>query len=242
MNSINRRLNELSLMPNFWPILALDHGLTEYRNSIPLTLAESLLSNCKDTISAVVMTYGLAKFVSNFQIPPMIIQCFGAPAGHPKVKICNIDGVLRVGGKGIAVQIDFNLKGRELLKQIESVSSIVNEAHEKELPVLFMISNQNPSSITDLMQEIRYCVELGADLIKIKSSFSYFENNLSDVCNVLKFLPPILIAGGNPDDNIVGELSNWKKLGLSGYCVGRTIFASKDPVLTSRNLLNAWEK
>ena len=48
-------LEKLSLKEKFWPILALDHGLTVGHDSVPIAKIPSLLKQCEQYIGSVVM-------------------------------------------------------------------------------------------------------------------------------------------------------------------------------------------
>lgn len=240
--TIDQRLKELSFKKDFWAILALDHGLTEYKDAVSVSKVDNLISSCADSFGSVVMTYGLAKRALPSKGLPVIIQCFGAPHGQPKIQICDIQSVLRLGAEGVAVQVDFKLKGSTLLSQLGDISKLVNEAHRYNLPVLFMISHEETTSLQDILKPLRFCLELGADLIKIRCFLSQFSNehDVAELKETLSFYPPILLAGGNPQENICNEFKESKDIGFSGYCVGRTIFQSSNPAETSNSILNKW--
>lgn len=234
----------LGLDKNFWAILALDHGLTEYKDAVPVSMVKSLLTDCTHSVSSVVMTYGMAKYVSPIENLPIIIQCFGAPAGQPKIQVCDVDNAKRVGAAAVAVQVDFDFAQDVLLQQIKSIAKLVREAHSAELPVLFMIAHREKMSLADLITSIRFCQELGADLIKVRCFLSSFtsDENFQSFKEVLKHSPPVLLAGGQITNKIITELSNSRKFGFSGYCIGRTIFQSPNPIQTTMVLKEEWLK
>src|SRR5258708_39031647 len=103
-------IDALSLSDNFWPLLALDHGLTVGNDAgVSMLALPSLLDGCQADIGAAVMTYGLARFIRSQKRLPLIIQCFGAPLGHPKFQVCSLEQALKVDARGGAVQVDFSL-------------------------------------------------------------------------------------------------------------------------------------
>lgn len=235
-------LEKLSLKEKFWPILALDHGLTVGHNdSVSIAEIPSLLVQCEQYISSVVMTYGLARLVKRNDNLPLIVQCFGAPLGNPKVQVCSIYAALSLKPKGISVQVDFSLSGKSLGFQLASVSTLVGQAHKEKLPVLFMIAPHENKDLDELLRSIRFCIELGADLIKTRFNIlSLDKEEQKNFISLLRETPPVLLAGGASNKDVLKEVSKANKLGFSGYCIGRSIFQSPNPVAMSHNLYEAW--
>lgn len=236
-------IDALSLDNNFWPIMALDHGLTVgHKDSVSITNLNILLEGCQENIGAVVKTYGLARVTSTYNKLPLIIQCFGAPLGHPKVQVCSIAQALSVGARGVAVQIDFSLPEGVLGEQLISISKFVGRAHEENLPVLFMIAPHEKYELCQLSQSIRFCIELGADIIKTRCDVLSLENeDFPSFKELIKGSPPLLLAGGSASRNILYEVVAARNLGFSGYCIGRNIFQADDPAMMSRKLRESWQ-
>lgn len=236
-------IEDLAIDKTFWPILALDHGLTGYDNSVPIADVPKLLRGCQGTIGSVVMTYGMARHLGNkITEVPLIIQCFGAPHSFPKIKVCDVDQASNLGAKGIAIQVDFSLPEKYLTNQIYAISEIVRLAHEIKMPVLFMVAHKALRDFNDFAQIIRFCLEMGADLIKIRLDQADIDrtNKFEDYRYLLRNAPPVLLAGGKISENIFSEVRTAKILGFSGFCIGRNIYQSDNPVKTSRLLYNAW--
>ncbi len=236
-------IDTLSLSNKFWSILALDHGLTiGHGASVSVFALPDLLSDCQEHISATVMTYGLARLIRSHNKIPLIVQCFGAPLGHPKFQVCSVEQVLNLGAKGVAVQVDFSLSEETLHYQLRSVAILVGEAHKENLPVLFMINSQEGVDLTQLSHSIRFCIELGADLIKARCNVLDISQQ-EDYAEFKAFLgasPPVLLAGGAANNNILSEISVAREIGFSGYCIGRNIFNASNPQTMARMLREAW--
>ncbi len=235
-------VKKLGLGSDFWPILALDHGLTVgHSDSVPISLIPKLLKGCRESIGSAVMTYGLAKFTvpSNVKTP-LIIQCFGSPSDYPKFKVCSIEQALELNASGVAVQVNFNLNRKKLSKQLKEVASLTQEAHKAELPVLFMVTPEL-NNIEELSHSIRFCVELGADLIKVRcNTLKLDEKEKNELKLLLKPYPPVLLSGGNINDNILSQVAVAKAVGFSGYCIGRNIFQNKTPIKMAQLLHDKW--
>jgi len=234
-------IEELASREGFWAILALDHGLTVgHRDSVNIHQIPKVLEECEGTIGSVVLTYGLARYIGGAKNLPMIIQCFGAPLNHPKVQVCSVENALEIGAKGVAVQVDFSLEGSYMVDQIRSVAKFASQAHSKNLPVLFMVAPHEMSGTKEL-QSIRFCIELGADLIKVRcNALELSEESSLEFKELLGSSPPVLLAGGAAHDKIVEEVAMSRKIGFSGYCIGRNIFQADNPGEMSRMLHNAW--
>jgi fructose-bisphosphate aldolase/2-amino-3,7-dideoxy-D-threo-hept-6-ulosonate synthase len=237
-------IDALSLSKKFWPILALDHGLTVGNDAaVSMYALPGVLDGCRKDIGAAVMTYGLARFIRSQNSLPLIIQCFGAPLGHPKFKVCTLEQALKLDARGVAVQVDFSLSKEELRWQLQSVSILVGQAHGANLPVLFMIRSQEDTDLTELSKSIRFCIELGADLIKARCDV--LDRNQKGYAEFRAFLgasPPVLLAGGAANNDILSEVSAAREVGFSGYCIGRNIFQASNPSAMSRMLREAWLK
>ena len=238
------QVKDLQLKRGFWPILALDHGLTVgHKESVDISLVPKILEGCGDTVGSVVMTYGLAKYTIPKSVEiPLIIQCFGAPHQHPKFKVCNIDQVLALEAKGVAVQVNFGLRRKKLNELLKEVSKLTQQAHKEGLPVLFMV-NPDINDLITLSKTIRFCLELGADLIKIRyNTLKLDSEEKEDLKKLLKFYPPVLLSGGGLKPDIIEQVKVAKEVGFSGYCIGRNIFQHKNPVEMSQKLSLAWDK
>jgi len=235
-------ISKLALQDGFWPLLALDHGLTVgNRDSVDIANIPRILSDCADSVSASVMTYGVARTIQRKFPMPIIIQCFGAPLNHPKIQVCSVDDALRIGASGVAVQVNFRLEGRTMLDQLKSVARFSSESHARNLPVLFMVAPHEMSDLEDLCHSMRFCIELGADLIKVKCDSTGMSSDESQYFGrLLRESPPILLAGGTKSAKIIEEAKAAKALGFSGYCIGRNIFQSPNPGEVARSLREAW--
>ena len=237
-----RRLARIRLDDRFYPMLALDHGLTNGTGDVvPAQNVAGIVESCSQDIGSVVLTYGLAMSNRGHIKLPLILQCFGAPLGLPRVKICTIEQALRLDAAAVAVQIDFAQR-EHLSCQIREISSFVSEAHAMGMPVLFMTTGAEPKDLDKVSQSIRMCQELGADLIKIRCIVPEHKDSpgAADLILVIKHAPPLLLTGGGVNTEIVTEVTRAKSFGFSGYCIGRNIFKAETPSKMARELRNAF--
>lgn len=119
-----------------------------------------------------------------------------------------------------------------------SVSILVGQAHKEKLPVLFMVAPQKNENLDEFLRSIRFCIESRSDLIKIRFNIlSFGEEEQKNFISLLREAHPVLLAGGEvPNKNVLTEVSKANELGFSGYCIGRNIFQSPDPVAMSHDL------
>lgn len=238
---IERRLARMRLNDKYYPILALDHGLTNGTGDIiPAHNMAEIVESCSQSIGGVVLTYGFAMSCRECIKSPLILQCFGAPLGFQRVQVGTIEQALRLDAAAVAVQIDFGQKDH-LSSQIGAISSFLSEAHSMGIPVLFMVNGPDPTDLKKIAKSIRMCQELGADLIKIRCVMSQNQDTVdtSDLKLAIKGAPPLLLTGGGVNANIVSEVANAKKLGFNGYCIGRNIFKAQKPSEMAQALTDA---
>lgn len=225
-----------------WSLLAIDHGLTDSSDAVPAARVPQLLQDCSTELGAAVLTYGLARSVRRAESVPVVVQCVGAPFGLRKVQVCTVADVLRVGGVGISVQINFGLDAESLEQQIETVGRLVGHAHSEGLPVLFMISPKAIDSLHDFEFPIRVCHELGADLVKVSCNPKHLSSILDDeqIRGALDGAPPVVLAGGAVRGDLLPQLQKARDIGFSGFCIGRNIFNNPAPANLIKQLNSIW--
>ena len=189
-----RRLQRLRI-GRFYPILAIDHGLTVgFGDIIKTSKIAYTLTSCKDSIRGVVMTYGIARSVGETFSTPLILQCFGSPSGHPRVKIASIEQAIALDAAAVSVQID--LQHQALAIHLREIADFVSEAHNMCIPVMFMTAGFCDLHIHEICKAIRVSHELGADLIKVPYHASAFNGSaeVDDLKAILQASPPTLLA------------------------------------------------
>jgi len=224
---IAQRMRRLRGDRPHYSLLALDHGLT-FGHSVdaaPLP-ADELLERCSDHIGGFVMNYGLARALDGWSHRlSLVLQCFGAPQGYSRSQVASVSEAITLDAAAVSVQLSW--ADTELAQRLREISAFTSEAHSAGLPVLYMINGESETSA--LRRVIRVCQELGADLVKINCSLDNFMCGSEDIENVVRYGPPILMAGGVVSHNILQLAQNAAQLGFSGYCVGRNIFHAKSP-------------
>ena len=99
------------------------------------------------------------------------------------------------------------------------------------------------NDIGALSKSIRFCVELGADLIKVRcNTIKLDPEERTELKILLKLYPPVLLSGGGVNANILSQVEVARDVGFSGYCIGRNIYQNRNPIEMSKNLHLAWNK
>ena len=240
---IARRLSRLNLGEAFYAILALDHGLTVgVGEGVPAQRLEDVANDCAGEIGGVVLNYGMASSWASRLRVPIVLQCFGAPLGaQRRVKTASIEQALRLDAAAVAVQL--NLALPDVSAQTREICDFVSSAHVMEMPVLFMVSGVNESNLSDVAKSIRVCQELGANLIKVSCKFEQATSSAAkeDMTSIIRHAPPVLIAGGPANADIVSVAREAHRCGFSGYCIGRSIFHADSPRLVAAGLTRAFQ-
>lgn len=101
-----------------------------------------------------------------------------------------VDTALQLDAKGVAVQVDFSLGSEEMPDQIRAVAELACQAHREKLPVMFMVAPHTMTEFSELCESIRFCIELGADLIKVRCNAAELENEAAKFRELLIGSPP----------------------------------------------------
>ena len=226
---VTRRLERLRGGQKYFSILALDHGLTiGHGEGVPTYPFTDVMNACANQVMGVVFNYGMARSYS--ELPnnmSLVLQCFGAPLRQRRVQITTVHHAIKMDAAAVAVQI--NLADPDLPSQTREISSFTVEAHSVGMPVLYMVSGIHQGDAAEVARSIRICHEMGADIIKVTCSPTVLLPPNSELSQELLYSPPVLIAGGPLTEDLRNLATNAKRVGFSGYCVGRHIFQSSQP-------------
>lgn len=245
LDSVQQRIQNLRT-GGFFALLALDHGLTYGgTNSVDPEKISSLLHTCQGKIGGVVLTFGLAKHLkTDDDLPPVIIQCFGGPLEAEKVQIASVEQALRLKAVAVSVQLSLDAQRPPRSSHTREIGRFVAAADQHDLPVLFMVTVQDPSNLNSVGKAIRVSQELGADIIKVRVVLRE-EAPLIEVerlAYVVNQAPPVLLAGGPTGSDLMAEAQAAAcRLAFSGYCVGRNIFQAREPLSVVSDLNRIWD-
>ena len=164
----------------------------------------------------------------------------GGPRSQEKITVSNPRECISRGAIGISGQV--NLGDPAEPEMILRMSKITSEALEAELPVLGMFypRGQNlrpdPSDPTmGIAHAARLAWELGCNIVKVPWTGSTESFRI-----VTSSVPiPVLISGGERGvefSQILELVEQSINAGGSGVCIGRHVFAAKEPASHIRSL------
>jgi DhnA family fructose-bisphosphate aldolase class Ia len=228
------RLARLRTEQGAYLLLALDHGL-----SAPVAGLEDLgrwveLAS-RHRLSGVVLHRGMVARSPLLGRTCLVLQTFGLPdAGASRlarVPVATVEDALRLSADAIAVQL--GVDGADRHHVDETVAAMVSAADAVGLPVLFMVTVDDPAYVDAgrLAFAIRACTELGADLIKVPLPRPGPPDGLAALKRAILAAPPVLAAGGPRSADLDAQLAAAVALGFRGACIGRHVFQAERPEL-----------
>ena len=232
-----RRLSALKSANGLYVLAALDHNLT-FATTEGLE-SYSTLSMLAETpgLTGIVLNAGIARHIPAAAAPALIVQTFGLPnwATDPaaKVRVGTAREAVTLGAVAIAVEL--NLRSATLAETIRLASKSIRSATTLGLPSLVMATGPKmPNAEASLTAAIRVATELGADLIKVGIDFGLIGTTMDMTTRkrleeVIRSAPPVVMAGGSPQEPFFEKLAYAYSVGFQGICVGRNLFGSTAP-------------
>ncbi len=173
---------------------------------------------------------------------PLIIKLNGKTSlyeGEPySPRLCTANEAIKLGASavGYTIYIGSRFEGK-MFKEFEEVEK---EAHKKNIPVVAWIyprgkNIKNPNSGEMMAYAARTGLELGADIVKMKSS-----GKTSDLRWAVKSAGKtrIVISGGEKKSEkaFLSEVRNSMKSGVAGFAVGRNVWQAKNPLEITKKI------
>ena len=195
---------------------------------------------------ALTMHKGLAEYCFHKHAGkvPLVVKCTTFSPVHPKqdVQVCTVDEAVSLGAD--AISVGAILLGDHQQSQLETLSKLSGEAHQKGMPVLAHIY---PRGIADPKewvkpQNLKYAVragaELGVNLVK-----TMYSGDVDSFASVVQATPAkVAVAGGDAGLHSVSECLQLARdvidAGGVGITFGRCIFQYEKP----ENLIKALSK
>jgi len=228
------RLAKLLTEQGSYVLLALDHGLSGPMPGLE-DVARWVEVASRHRLSGVVLHRGMVPRSPLLGRTGLVLQTFGLPdAGASRlgrVPVASVDDALRLSADAIAIQL--KIDGAEP-RVVEHVAELVSAADAVGLPVLFMVTVDDPehADAGRLAFAIRACTELGADLIKVPlPGAGLTPDRLAALKQAILVAAPVLVAGGPLALDLDAQLTLAVSLGFSGACIGRNVFQAERPEL-----------
>ncbi len=148
-----------------------------------------------------------------------------------KARLTAMETAVLLGADAVSLQINFD--GANDRINWEMLGQTVDAAMGFGLPVLTMlydkVTTENPTAKSQRTRQLlRAAVELGTDAIKIGLDMA---ENASAVITEISREALIFVAGGDleKDEHLLQSISGALAQGAAGTCIGRNVFARRDP-------------
>jgi DhnA family fructose-bisphosphate aldolase class Ia len=229
----DNRLSRLRTEQGGYLLLALDHGLSAPIAELgqPGRWAELAV---RHRLSGVVVHKGMVPRLPLLGRTSLVLQTFGLPGGSAggtsRIPVASVDDAVRLSADAIAVQL--RVDGPQDGRVVEQVAAMVSAADAVNLPVLFMVTIDDPAAAdaARLAFAVQACTELGADLIKIPvPRAGTAPDRLALLRQAVVNAPPVLAAGGPVTVDLDAQLALAADLGFRGACIGRHVFQAERP-------------
>jgi len=223
-------------------ILAYDHGLehgpSEF-NDISVDPEYIFKIALEGKVSVIAVQKGIAEkyYQGSYKKIPLIIKLNGKARirqGEPlSPLVCSVDEAIELEAAAVGYTIYLGSEFEPEMFQI--FGKIVDEAHDRELPVISWVYPRGKAVTDDTSSEItayaaRTALELGADMAKIKycgtqECFSWAVKSAGRT--------KVVLSGGPKTENLEDFLETVKSVmqaGAAGVAVGRNVWQQKEPL------------
>ena len=238
-----RRIKRLQNEEGFFFMFAVDHQLSYGSIDSLANMNDWLEFASSNSIPALVLNKGNAMLLSDTHKSNLVLQLMGSPNfrinENGKVPIANILDSVRFGADAVSIQL--NLYFDDIADRIKEASEIISEANSLNIPVLAMMQRHHeiPPTIKDTINEIIVATELGVDIVKVALPIkSLTEEERKQIKLITSYSQPVVLSGGEINNNFYDTLKTALEIGFSGICVGRNIFQSNDPKKTIDEIHN----
>jgi len=229
-------------------ILAYDHGLEHGPsdfNDVNIDPEYIFRIAFESGVSAIAVQKGIAQkyYQGDFRQIPLIVKLNGKDKilqSEPFAPlICSVEEAVELGASAVGYTI--YLGSTHEPEMFEIFGKIVEEAHDRDLPVISWVYPRGSAVADDTSPEItayaaRTALELGADLAKIKycgsqECFAWAVKSAGR-CKVV-------LSGGPKTANLEDFLETVQsviKAGAAGVAVGRNVWQAKEPLMVLKKL------
>ena len=170
----------------------------------------------------------------------LIIHLNGVPSigsdPYIKVPVCTVAEAIQYGADAVSVHVNIGDVGDE--EMLEFLGEVGDECSEWGMPLIAMMYPRGPNFESEYDPEaishcVRIGVELGADVIK--TNYTGDVDSFKKICAHTPV--PIIVAGGPKQEKLEAFYKMAEDImlsGASGMAVGRNIFSSTDPMVSTQ--------
>lgn len=224
-------------------IIPMDHGLTLGPVRGLADIESTIDAVTRGGADAVLTQKGIAPRVhGNRNGAGYVVHLNGStvlgPDSNDKRLTGTVEEALRVGADAVSVHI--NVGSDHEPAQLEALAEVTDRASQYGVPVLAMayargrnLTGDDPEhDAENLAHATRIAEELGADLVK--TAYSGTAESFERVTEGTSI--PVLIAGGEPDDDLatLHAVDGALRAGAAGVSIGRTVFQHPNPAAITR--------
>lgn len=234
--SIARNLARVRDSSGIFRLLALDHGLSwgDFEGSLDVRAILHRLP--AGSVTGVVVRPGRVNGCVPSSAPyGVVLQTFGRSRNteqFPKLSLIAVEDAIRdYAPDVIAVELDPNCEAAAA--NLRSCSTHIIKAHKWGLPALVMATpDASYKPAEGICRALVAATELGADIIKIgiPGDSEMCDSDIERISQVVQKSAPVVVAGGAASFNASGKVEAARTMFFSGFCVGRSVFESSDPV------------
>lgn len=213
-------------------IVPMDHGITQGPVRGLVDLEETVSAVVEGGADAVLTHRGNAtRVVDSLATAGFIVHLNASttigPDANDKRQVSSVEAALARGADAVSYHI--NVGSEHEPRQLVELGRMTETAHQFGLPALAMAYPRGPDvderSADAVAHAVRVASELDADLIKTTYPREGFDRAVAATDR------PVLIAGGEPDDDraTLEMVAKAMADGAAGVSIGRTIFQHDDP-------------
>jgi fructose-bisphosphate aldolase/2-amino-3,7-dideoxy-D-threo-hept-6-ulosonate synthase len=230
--------------------IAMDHGVTHGIQPGLEDMGKLIQQVGKGGAEAVILHKGNVKNIvygKKDNLKPfskglgLIMHLNGAPSigSNPylKIPLCSVAEAVQYGADAVSLHVSVGDEGDE--DMIEFLGEISSDCLDWGMPLIAMIYPRGPNFDENDAEVVSHCVrlgvELGADIIK--TNYTGDIDSFKKICESSPV--PIIVAGGMKVKDLEGfyeKVSDIMMTGASGMAVGRNVFGTTDPYISTRIL------
>ena len=167
-----------------------------------------------------------------------------SPGPNIKIPVCTVPEAIQLGADAVSIHVNIGVDGDD--EMIEFMGEVSSECLDWGIPLIAMMYPRGPNIESEYDPEVishcvRIGVELGADIIK--TNYTGDMKSFKHICDNTPV--PIIIAGGPQQENVVQfyqMISDAMKSGASGVAIGRNIFGTTNPMVSTQIMSNIVHK
>jgi predicted phospho-2-dehydro-3-deoxyheptonate aldolase len=223
-------------------IVPMDHGITMGPIDGLTNSMDTVKAIAKGGANAIILNKGMFRELEN--MPEVTtsrnfllhISASTNLSSNPNLKSITSTVLQAVKLGAIGVSIHINLGCEYDAKMISDFGMVADECMEWGMPLLAMMyingEGKNPYDAKNIAHLVKFAEEMGADIVKVNCP-----SDIKDIYDITRCVNiPVVISGGPKKDTMecLSSINNALEYGARGVSIGRNVFQSSNPELTTR--------